>query len=163
MIDTYEWQLSNGTVKTGPHIETSYDTPGTYSEVLKVTDVAGHQAWDFAVVQVVDPDKPEALPPSIHANYHPTQDLRPGDPVTFKVRSFRNTHGQEVWNFGDGSPKVTVTSDGNREVHNPDGYAVTQHSYDRAGHYLVSVERSNQRGEKATAHLLVQVGHGSTN
>jgi len=157
-IKRYLWHLSDGMVKSGACVEQRYDRPGTYSEVLKVTDGAGFQAWDFAVVQVVDPEKPDALPPSIHAAYHPTQGLRVGDPVCFKVRSFRNTYGKEVWDFGDGSPKVTVKSDGNRQVHDPNGYAITEYRYSRAGHYLVSVERSNQRDEKATAHLLVHIG-----
>jgi inosine-uridine nucleoside N-ribohydrolase/murein DD-endopeptidase MepM/ murein hydrolase activator NlpD len=157
-IARYQWRLSDGRLKSGACVERRYDRPGTYSEVLEIRDRAGRQAWDFAVVQVVDPETPAALPPSIHAAYHPTQGLRVGDPVCFKVRSFRNTHGKETWDFGDGSPKRTVKSDGNQEVHDPNGYAQTEHRYSRAGHYLVRVERSNQRGEKATAHLMVHIG-----
>jgi hypothetical protein len=37
------------------------------------------------------------------------------------------------------------------------GYAITTHRYARPGHYLVSVTRSNDRGQSATARLHVEV------
>jgi hypothetical protein len=90
--------------------------------------------------------------------YYPTFGIQPGDPVTFKVRTFGTTDGKEVWNFGDGSPPAETKSDGNVERHAKDGYAVIEHRFQKPGHYLVRVERSNARGEKATAHLHVRVG-----
>ncbi len=36
--------------------------------------------------------------------------LKPGDPLTFKVRTFRD-HGGETWDFGDCSAQVKVQSD----------------------------------------------------
>ena len=83
--------------------------------------------------------------------------IRAGDPVTFKVRSFRTTAGNETWDFGDGSEKVTVKSDGNVSSLAQDGYAVTQHRFARPGHYLVRVERTNEHGQRAIAHLHVPV------
>ena len=77
--------------------------------------------------------------------------------MTFKVRTFRTTEGEETWNFGDGSPTVTVHSDGNVIQHAPDGYAVTSHSFAKPGDYLVRVERTNNAGLKATARLHVWV------
>ena len=70
--------------------------------------------------------------------------------MTFKVRSFRTTDGEETWDFGDGTPTVTVHSDGNVNQHAPDGYAVTVHRFAKPGDYLVRVERANRRGWKAT-------------
>jgi CubicO group peptidase (beta-lactamase class C family)/murein DD-endopeptidase MepM/ murein hydrolase activator NlpD len=157
-IAEFEWTFTDGGTASGPTVRRSYDAPGTYSEILKITDEAGHIAWDFSVVQVLDPSRPEQLPPTIHAAYHPTTDIRPGDLVTFKVRTFRTTVGEERWDFGDGSPPRTVRSDGNANVHAKDGYAVTEHWYDRPGRYLVRVERSNERGEKAVGHVVVHVG-----
>jgi hypothetical protein len=83
--------------------------------------------------------------------------LHPGDLVTFKVRTFRTTDGEETWDFGDGTPTVSVRSDGNVNMHAPDGYAVTTHRYTRPGDYLVRVERTNRRGWKATGRLHVHV------
>ena len=76
--------------------------------------------------------------------------------MTFKVRTFRDAGG-ETWDFADGSPAVTVHSDGNTNPRAKDGYGVTEHSFAKAGDYLVRVEHVNARGEKAIAHLWVQV------
>jgi len=156
----YQWTFTDGTTASGARVERLYKQPGSYSEILKITDAAGNIDYDFAVVQVIDRQTPEQLPPTISANYAPTFDLKPGDPVTFKVRTFRTTDGEETWDFGDGSPPVTVKSDGNVNPMAPDGYAETVHRYKKAGHFVVRVERSNK--VKAVAHLHVVVGdhHG---
>lgn len=152
----FQWTFTDGSQATGPVVERRYDQAGSYSEILKVTDAAGRVAYDFQVVQVIDRDEPKPLPPTIHAAYWPTFDIRPGLPITFKVRTFRTTGG-ETWDFGDGSPPVQVKSDGNANVHAPDGYAVTTHAYDKPGVYLVRVEHTGPRGAKATARLCVVV------
>ena len=156
-IAQYEWRFTDGTTAKGPQIERRYDKPGAYSEALKITDDRGRSAYDFAIVQVLEKGRTNNFPPTIHASYAPTFGIRAGDAVTFKVRTFRTTHGSEVWDFGDGTPPVQVQSDGNAQPHAKEGYAVTQHRYSKAGHYLVRVERSNERGEKAVARLLVEV------
>jgi hypothetical protein len=79
------------------------------------------------------------------------------DAVTFKVRSFRTTAGEEIWDFGDGSEKVTVKSNGNVNSLARDGYAVTVHRFVGPGQCLVRVERTNERGQRAIAHLYVPV------
>lgn len=156
-IDRYEWTLTDGTKAAGATVERRYARPGTYSEVLKVTGPDGTVGHDFAVVQVLERTEPVRLPPSIQAAYAPTMNLKAGDPVTFKVRTFRTTHGEEAWNFGDGTPVVKVKSDGNVKALAKDGFAIVEHRFARAGDYLVSVERSNERGETARAHLMVSV------
>ena len=110
--------------------------------MLKITDGAGQVDYDFAVVNVLDQEHPDQLPPSIHAAYSPTFGIKPGDPVTFLVRTFRTTDGKETWDFGDGSPKVEVQSDGNVVPLAKDGYARTVHRFEKPGHYLVRVERN---------------------
>lgn len=126
--------------------------------MLKVTDGAGRIDYDFAVVNVLDREHPDQLPPSIHAAYSPTTGIKKGDPVTFLVRTFRTTEGKETWDFGDGSPKGVVQSDGNVVPLAKDGYARTVHAFAKAGHYLVRVERTDRRGYTAVAHLQVRVG-----
>ncbi len=54
-----------------PTAERSYARPGVYSEVLKITDGAGRVDYDFAVVNVLEKEHPDWLPPSIHAVYSP--------------------------------------------------------------------------------------------
>ncbi|MHC4084235.1 MAG: PKD domain-containing protein [Planctomycetota bacterium] len=156
-IARYEWTLCDGTKVTGSKIERVYERAGEYSEIVKVTDSAGNFAYDFAVVYVIDHKHPERVPPAIHANYYPTFGLRAGDEVTFKVRSFGTQHGREAWDFGDGSTPVKVQSDGNANQHNPAGYAMTKHRYDKAGDYIVTVRRSDENGYEAIGHLHVRV------
>ena len=158
----YDWTLSDGSTAGGPEINRTYKRPGTYSEILKVTDRAGRSSYDFAVVQVVE--RPSAanrgedrLPPTIHASYWPAMGVRAGQPVVFLVRTCRTTFGQETWDFGDGSAQVSVRSDGCAEEKAKEGYARTEHVFRQPGDYLVKVERANERGERATAHLWVPV------
>ncbi|HUG70788.1 MAG TPA: PKD domain-containing protein [Pirellulaceae bacterium] len=110
------------------------------------------------LVRVVDLNLGESAEiVSLHPNYYPTQGIRPGDAVTFKVRTFNTTAGKETWDFGDGSAKVEVQSDGNAVKLAPDGYAVTTHRYDKPGDYVVRVARTNEQGVAAVAHLHVYV------
>lgn len=156
-IARYEWTFSDGTTLQGPTAERTYDRPGEYSEILKVADDGGHVGYDFAIVQVLDRANPEPVPPGIHASYAPTMDIHAGDPVTFKVRTFDTTDGGETWDFGDGTPPVSVRSDGNVDEHSRDGYAIVSHRFARPGDYLPRVERSDRRGRKATARLFIRV------
>jgi len=154
----YEWTFSDGSRSTEARLERVYDRPGSYSEILKVTDAAGRVDYDFMTVQVCDRAKPEAPPPVVNATYAPTYGIRPQDPVVFKVRTFRDVEGGETWDFGDGSRPVTVKSDANKDMHAAAGYAETIHTYEKPGHYLVSVEHVNADGVKAVARLQVRVG-----
>ncbi|MBA4189648.1 MAG: hypothetical protein C0467_16815 [Planctomycetaceae bacterium] len=63
--------------------------------------------------------------------------IKPGDNVTFLVRTFRTIEGKEAWDFGDGIPKEEVRSDGNAVMLAKDGYAHTVHRYEKPEHYLV--------------------------
>jgi len=132
-----------------------------YSEVLKVTDSAGRVDYDFAIVHALDRDKPEPMPPTIHPVYEPTVGIRPGVEVTFKVRTFATTDGEEIWDFGDGSPTVTSKSDGNVNSHAADGYALVTHRYQTPGQYLVRVLRTDRLGRRAVGYLHVPVSEAS--
>jgi hypothetical protein len=155
-IGGYQWTFADGRTASVAKIERNYDKPGSYSEILKVTDQAGHVSYDFAIVQVIGDDM-KNIPPAIHPSFAPTTNLKPGDKITFKVRTFRD-HGGETWNFGDGTPTVSVKSDGNAKALAKDGYAITEHAFAAPGDYIVSVEHTNDRGERALAHLWVRVG-----
>jgi murein DD-endopeptidase MepM/ murein hydrolase activator NlpD len=156
-IREYQWTFTDGTTAVGARVERTYPAPGRYSEILRVTDSRGNIDYDFAVVQVIDPAQPDLYTPSLHATYAPTFDIRPGDPVTFQVRASRITEGDEVWDFGDGSPPVRTRSDGNLKPLAPDGYATVVHRYAQPGHYLIHVSRQDDSGATAHAHLHVRV------
>jgi murein DD-endopeptidase MepM/ murein hydrolase activator NlpD len=159
-IARYDWTFGDAGSARGATVERTYDRPGSYSEILKVTDAAGRVDYDFAVVQVLDKDPAKRLPPTIHAAYAPTSDIRPGDPVTFKVRTFRTPQGaggDETWDFGDGSDRVTVHSGGSAKEHDPNGYAQTTHRFQRPGHHVVRVDGRGAEGMTAAGHLHVRV------
>lgn len=156
-IASYDWHFTDGQTAVGAKVERTYHRPGCYSEVLTVTDRNGRKAVDFAIVQVLDGQQLDRLPPMIHPTYYPTQGIRAGDEITFKVRTFGTTAGSEVWDFGDGSSPVEVRSDGNAVKLSPEGYAVTRHAYARPGQYLVRVERKNADGIGGIGHLSVRV------
>ena len=155
-IKSHDWIFTDGKSASGATIERTYTKPGAYSEIVKVADDAGHISYDFAIVQVIGSDD-KNLPPTIHPTFWPTTNLKPGTEITFKVRTFRTTGG-ETWDFGDGTPKVNVKSDGNAKALAKDGYAITQHSFAKAGDHIVTVEHTNERGERAVGHLWVRVG-----
>lgn len=155
-IKSYDWTFTDGATAAGAKIERTYSKPGAYSEILKVTDTAGNVSYDFAIVQVMGNDD-KNLPPTIHPTFWPTTGLKPGTEITFKVRTFRTTGG-ETWDFGDGTPKVSVKSDGNAKALAKDGYAITSHAFIKAGDYIVTVDHTNERGERAVGHLWVQIG-----
>ncbi len=157
-IQSYAWEFHDGTMASEAKVKRKYEKAGVYSEVLKVTDSNGVIDYDFALVQVIDGDQLEQLPPTVHATYAPTFGIEAGDEVTFKVRSFRTQSPGETWNFGDGSPEVKVKSDGNAVKLAKDGYAVIQHRFQKPGQYLVSVRHTNELGLTATQHLQVRVG-----
>src|SRR5207244_4199753 len=99
-IARYDWTFTDGSAARGPAVERTYSRSGEYSEILKITDARGEVDYDFAVVLVIDKAAPDQLPPTIHPVFAPTTNIRAGDPVTFKVRSFRTTFGNETWDFG---------------------------------------------------------------
>ena len=157
-IISYEWTYTDGTKAEGAIQKRQYNEAGEYSEILKVTDSKGNVDYDFAVVQVIEKASPEKLIPTIQAAYNPTLNIKPGDPVTFLVRTFNTDVGNEIWNFGDGSPKTTVKSETvDRKASTKGKFAETVHSYSKPGHYIVRVERMNENGYNAIAHLHVVV------
>ena len=83
--------------------------------------------------------------------------LLQGASVTFKVRTFGTTDGEETWSFGDGATARTK-SDGNVVPLAKNGFATTTHVFQKPGDYIVRVERVNRFGQKAIAHLFVRVG-----
>jgi hypothetical protein len=151
--------LSDGRIKEGQIVECSYEKPGHYTETLKIVDDQERVSYDFEVVLVFDRTHPLPIPPSIHVAYWPTTGIKAGDKVIFKARTFgvRPDEGEEVWDFGDASPFYRTRSDGNIFHHAKDGYAVINHRFEEPGTYIVSVSRTNDRGEKATGRVLVDI------
>ncbi len=157
-IVSYDWTFTDGTTATGAKQKRSYDKPGEYSEILKVTDSKGNTGYDFTIVQVRQRNDPNKTIPVMQAAFHPTLNIKQGDPVTFLVRTFNTTVDNEVWDFGDGSPKITTQSETPvRPFHIKTKFAETVHSFSNPGQYIVRVERADENGYKAIVHLFVVV------
>jgi len=155
-IVKYEWILSNGQTAEGTLAKIVYDKAGEYSEILKITDSKGNIDYDFTDVFVHDRKNPAESFPSIQAAYHPSLNIKPGQPVTFLVRTFNCEAGNEESDFGDNSPHVMVKSEQvTRREQTKGKFAGAVHSYSKPGHYIVRVERSNESGLKAFTHLHV--------
>ncbi len=169
----YEWLFTDGTTAEGKTTTRQYQNPGTYYEALKVTDSSGNIDYDFCVVQILDSGRPELVVPMMHVNYHPSLDIRPGDEITFKARSFNALPGQENWDFGDESAGAVthsvpcwgeesiVPAGVDNDMLTPDGYDTVTHSYDKPGHYLVTVRRTTEQGLPVIARVHVAVGMGN--
>ncbi len=156
-IVSYEWQYCDGNTARGAVQTKIYRKPGTYSEILKVTDSEGNIDYDFQVVIVVDRDKTEKVIPTIQPAYFPTLNIQPGEPVRFFARTFGTDYGEETWDFGDGTGKVTTRSEFDKKNATEGKFAETLHTFSEPGDYLVKVERSNEDDVKAIAHLHVVV------
>lgn len=156
-IAKYDWTFANGETAGSARVRRIYHRPGSYYETLRVTDSLGRVDYDFVRVRVFDRKEPDVQPPRLHATFFPNFDLKPGQPITFKVRAFYNTHGEEIWDFGDGSPDVRTKSDGNIDQRAKDGYAILTHSYSKPGDYLVHVRRPNEKGHHSEDRLHVRV------
>ena len=156
-IRSFDWTFSDGGTGTGATVTRTYHQPGTFIETLMATNTDGDLDYDFVRVKVYDPITPQTPPPRLHLAYHPTSNLKPGVEITFKVRAFHVTHGEEVWDFGDGSPQVRTKSDGNVEQLAKDGYAVVKHQYQEPGDYLVHVRRTDEAGRPAEDRLHIRV------
>src|SRR5262245_14605160 len=155
-ISRYEWRFSEGTSAGGPRVERKYDRAGRYSEILEVADRDGRVDYDFAIVDVIERGHGDKVSAGIHAAYHPSLNIRPGDPVTFVVRTAGTIPSGETWDFGDGSPLVKVRSDASTGAEKFD-YAQAVHSFAKPGHHLVRVEHTTGTGATITARLHVEV------
>ncbi len=155
----YEWSFADGTTATGARVSHVFAEPGRYRPTLKVTDRAGNVDYDFGKVTAAAPDVAPLKRCYLHAAYWPTKTIHAGDEVAFLARSFRfePTQGDEIWDFGDGSPPARTRSDGAVDHHNKDGYGRVTHRFEKPGNYIVTVRRSNDDGQWAMDKLDVRV------
>ena len=95
-IETYQWDFGDGTQGTGMVVGHVYNTPGTYSVVLKVTDSTGKtdQTFQTVVVQAL-PNAAFTATPS--AGTSPLSVWFDASASTYSL-----TPLSYEWNFGDG-------------------------------------------------------------
>ncbi len=158
-IVSYEWFFGDGSTASGVVQDKMYEEPGTYSEVLKVTDSKGNVDYDFATVFVYDREHPEESNIGfVHAAYHPTLDLKAGDDITFLVRTFHSEAVKTIWDFGDGTAFEETTTRGiTKKNHSSGVYEKIIHAYSKPGHYVVTVKSARESGLNSVNHLHVLI------
>jgi hypothetical protein len=156
-ITEFRWMLSSGAGATEAKVKRAYELPGSYCETLRVVNGKGEFDYDFVRVRVYDPKHPQEPPPRLHLAFYPTSGIYPDTEISFKGRAFDVSGGNETWNFGDGSPLVTTTSDGNLDQLAKDGYVIVKHRYEQPGDYLVHVRREDNEGHVAEDRLHIRV------
>ena len=119
-----------------------YDSPGTYTVTVTVTDSAGQS--DNATTEIVVEEAPNE-PPTIEQIISPDS-AEVGDDLTFTAIAFddsdSNNQLQYTWDFDDGSTSAGIS---------------TTQSYDSAGTYDVSVTVTDSNGESTQQSKTVQV------
>ncbi len=145
----YDWDFGTGSTASGINVTKSYDSVGTYTVALTVTDDAGQTARVTTTVSIA------ANPNSIlTARYiwSPNPALS-NQPVTFDATSSSTSVGTIIrydWNFNDGSNPITSTTSPTIQhtffqQAGPFGYTVT-----------LTVTDSNGSTNSATKQVVVQ-------
>jgi len=127
-ILNYAWDFGDGSITHGKMVVHAYNTSGTYTVTLNVTDSNG--LWDVEQKQVtvVQPYGPKANFEAIPVT------ARVGENIKFDASAslpgWNGTHAMPItdyrWNFGDGN--TTITSQ-----------PIIYHSYKAAGNYYVTL------------------------
>jgi PKD repeat protein len=140
-ISSYAWNFGNGTNSTNPNPSAIYNTPGTYSVSLTVTDNDGASAVKSTTV-VVNP--PNVAPvPSFTAT-----PLTGSAPLVVDVNGAGSSDADGsvvsyAWNFGNGQ--------------NATG-ALAQTTYNTAGTYVIRLTVTDNRGTSRNTTLTVVAG-----
>lgn len=151
-ITHYEWDMGDGGFATGPQVSYSYQTAGTYTIELTVTDRAGQQ--NSATLTVVVRPVADVTPPGA-AIEGPVMAFV-GEPVTFSAAN--STQGTAAiasfqWQSGDGNNSGQV----------PDNTFTT--IYTRPGVYypVVTVADANGLSDSASMQIVINARLEGTN
>jgi PKD repeat protein len=137
-IVSYVWILPNGKTLSGMITTYTFETPGSYTITLKVTDPAGNYATDNVVITVLDITKPVAK-----ATYIITSHV-----VVWTVNfdASASTDNVEIvsyeWDFGDGTIATGQTA---------------SHMYLKAGVYNVTLTVRDAASNVGTGFVIVSI------
>jgi PKD repeat protein len=131
VIVSYTWDFGDGNITTtsNPIITHAYETYGTFTVTLKVTDSEGK--WDTTSQQITVEKAPIA--DFWWTPYYPQK----GETVTFDASASTPDGGTIIsyaWNFGDGTPVIVETD------------PITTHVYASVGNYTVTLNVTDSEG-----------------
>lgn len=119
----YAWNFGDFTVGSGPRVTHSFEQQGHGLVTLTVTDARGAKAISQVLVVIVQSLQPATFTAS-------PRSAPAGTMVSFDASQTQPPNGEKVevaWDFGDGSPVVTVQT------------PTISHVFAKAGHYTVTV------------------------
>ena len=139
----YLWDFGAGSTSFDEDPNHTYETPGTYTATVTVTDADGMSGTAEVVVEVTDP--PGNRPPSVEAAAAPRSGTAPLE-VLFSAHGTDPDRDELTyeWDFGDG--------DG------AEGWRAT-HTYTAGGTYTARVTVPDEDGLTGTATVQVTVGN----
>jgi hypothetical protein len=97
------WIFHDGRKVEGDVAEKDFERPGAYVAELWVKDDRGAEDVDFCQVKVYSKSKPEQGMPHLFMTYTPTENIRPGQAVSFRCWLQGNGGGAIRVDFGDGT------------------------------------------------------------
>ncbi|MEM0057782.1 MAG: PKD domain-containing protein [Candidatus Bathyarchaeia archaeon] len=127
-IIDYTWNFGDGSVGYGKMVVHAYNSPGTYTVTLNVTDSNGLWKIEQKQITVVQPHGPKADFKAV------PETAKVGEKIKFDASTslpgWNGTHTMPIteyrWNFGDGN--ITVTTQ-----------PIVYHRYSAAGNYYVTL------------------------
>ena len=157
-VARFEWTFSDGTTASGPKSRADVRPPG-----LLQRGPQGHRPGRARRLRFRHRPSARPLEARIRSRRRSTRHMRPrsaSSPAT-RSRSRCGPSGRPTAMRPGTSATAprpsTSTRTATSTVHAKDGYAVTTHRFEKPGHYLVRVERTDRRGATATARLHVVV------
>ncbi len=129
-IQSYSWNLGDGSTTSGPTITHRYGSAGQYSVVLVVTDNSGHTGTSDKLITVSSGQAPTA-----RFSYSPQSPIA-GDTIFFNSTQSSDPDGiitSRKWDFGDGAGEMKE---------NP------THHYQEAGRYIVTLTVKDNDGNE---------------
>ena len=137
---TYSWDFDDGTTSDLQNPTHEYDTIGTYTVILTVTDDNGNTDTDNAQVTISEesintkPDKPDRPTGDTQGNY--------GEEYTYSTKSTdpEGDQLQYLWDWGDG------TNSGWIGPYNSGQTVEISHTWDEEGDYEIKVRARDTSG-----------------
>ena len=136
----YNWDLGDGTLKEGVVVSHTYQTPGSYTVTLIVTDDAGRRGVVSQTLTVADQNAPVASFTVSPSNPNP------GTTVFFDAAASSVGGGRTivsyVWTFGDGGTASGVS---------------VSHAFATTGSYTVTLTVTDNTGRRGVRSATVTV------
>jgi PKD repeat protein len=139
-ITAYNWNFGDGSTGSGQRVEHTYNSAGSYTVTLTVTDNSGKSGSTSHTVAVIKPNDP----PIAEFSFSPVNGIAPLD-VTFDASASRDPDGYIAlysWTFGDGG-----TGSGK----------VVTYRYNQAGTFSVRLTVRDDAGASAFRTKTVEV------